>query len=117
MLSPPTFALKYTAYIHHELHQLYYLPINCFERFFLPPTMPIIRNPFRKDHHADENTRPSSNGGATSDEGFGKTDIVGTKPLSIKPTGDNAPVEYKLSGVLTSWYGPNTSADARHRDQ
>lgn len=62
--------------------------------------MPILRNPFRKDHTQDENARPTTASNADAAAGFQTTEVVGAKPVKPVNAKSEEPTEYQLSGEL-----------------
>lgn len=69
------------------------------------PSMPIIRNPFRKypsEHFPDDATRVSQSGAVDVPSGS-ESSLYGTMPLSIRSNSqDQDPAEYKLSEINDS---------------
>jgi len=60
--------------------------------------MPILRNPFRKDHTLDENVRPLTQNNADPSAGFQQTELHGAKPIKPVNAKPIDPTEYQLSG-------------------
>jgi len=64
--------------------------------------MPILRNPFRKEHTLDENVRPLSQNKADPSAGFQNVELHGAKPVKPVNAKPIEPTEYQLSGKLPS---------------
>jgi len=60
--------------------------------------MPILRNPFRKEHTLEENVRPLSQNKADPSAGFQNVELNGAKPVKPVNAKPVEPTEYQLSG-------------------